>query len=188
MPSVPNTEAELRQEQNKIRRSAVAAFLLCAIVLGAASAFLPSIADFPPADLESRLTFWAVATLLLLVWVMGGVGMVSTGRRYSAEDIGGSAYSRPSPKIAVAAAFLQNTLEQFIVTAFVLLALIMLFGAPVMPFIAATVVLFGIGRITFLRGYPNGAGGRAFGMAVTAIPSLMAFLLSMGGLITRMLF
>lgn len=187
MPRVPTTQAELRQEQRKIVTSSALAFMLCAAVLGAAHVFLPRIVNFPAADLESRLTFWAAATLFLLVWVMAGVGMVSNGRFYSAEDNRGSAYSRPSEKIAVKAAFLQNTLEQFIVTTFVLLALIMLLGAPAMPFTAATVALFAIGRITFLRGYPKGAGGRAFGMAVTAIPALIALVLSIGALLIALL-
>lgn len=46
------------------------------------------------------------------------------------------------------------------------------------PFVAASVVLFGIGRVRFLRVYPKGAGGRAIGMSVTALPSAAAFLIS----------
>ena len=120
------------------------------------------------------------------MWVLIGVGMVARGRRHSADDIGGSAYSRPSPKIAVAAAFLQNTLEQFVIAAFSLSALLMLLGAPAMPFIAASVLLFGVGRISFLLGYPKGAGGRAFGMAVTLLPSLAAFVLAIAFMIARL--
>lgn len=185
MAKIPATEAELRQEQRKVYRNAAAGVVFCAVVLGAVQIFLPRIVQFPEADLESRLTFWAVAALFLLVWVMAGLGMVSTLRRYSAQDIQGSAYSPPSPKIAVPVAFLQNTLEQFVLTAFILLAFILLVGAPAMPFIAATVVLFAIGRITFLRGYPKGAGGRAFGFVVTGIPSLIAFAISLAVIISR---
>jgi hypothetical protein len=35
--------------------------------------------------------------------------------------------------------------------------------------------LFGLGRVTFLHGYPQGAGGRAFGVATTAIPTVGAY-------------
>lgn len=185
MPRIPASDAELCQEQRKVYRRSAAAFVFCAVVLAGAQLFLARIVEFPSADLESRLTFWAVATLFLLVWVMAGVGMVSTVRRYSAADIQGSAYSLPSPKIAIAVAFLQNTLEQFVVTAFILLALILLLGAPAMPFSAATVLLFGLGRISFLLGYPKGAGGRAFGMATTAIPGLIAFIVSLTIIIGR---
>lgn len=185
MPKIPATQAELRKEQKNIRRRGAAGLAVCAAVLVAAQLFLPRIVEFPGTDLESRLTFWAAATLFLLVWVMAGIGMVSTLRRYSAQDIQGSAYSAPGPKIAVPLAFLQNTLEQFVVTAFTSLALVFLLGAPAMPFIAATAVLFGIGRVTFLLGYPKGAGGRAFGMVLTATPGLIAFVISLAIIISR---
>ena len=185
MAIFPKSEAELRQEQRKIYIASGAAFLSCAAVLGAAHFLLPRIIEFPADGLESRLTFLAGANLLLVMWVLIGVGMVARGRRHSADDIGGSAYSRPSPKIAVAAAFLQNTLEQFVIAAFSLSALLMLLGAPAMPFIAASVLLFGVGRISFLLGYPKGAGGRAFGMAVTLLPSLAAFVLAIAFMIAR---
>jgi hypothetical protein len=185
MAANPMTETDLRQEQHRIYRSSAAAFLLCAAILGGAHIVLPRLVQLPGPDLEARLAFWAGANLFLVVWVMIGVGMVSHGRRHSAEDISGSAYSHPSPKIAVAVAFLQNTLEQFVLASFALFALMMLLGAAAMPFIAASVLLFGIGRTTFLLGYPKGAGGRAFGMAVTTIPTAVAFVLALGALVNR---
>ncbi|MDX0190390.1 hypothetical protein GOC18_24405 [Sinorhizobium meliloti] len=103
---------DLAEEQRKIHRGVAAAFLLCASVLISAYLFLPNVVEFPEPDLQSRLVFWACANLIAVMWVMIGVGMVSTGRKKSAADIRGSAYSPASPKIAVAVAFLQNTLEQ----------------------------------------------------------------------------
>lgn len=176
---------DLEQEQRKIRRGAASAFLVCAAVLGAAHMFLPRLVDLPGNDLEDRLSFWAGANLFVILWVMIGVGMVSTGRRRSAEDISGAAYSLPGPRIAVPVAFLQNTLEQSIVTMFTQLALILLLEATAMPLVAASVLLFGIGRATFLAGYPYGAGARSFGMAVTALPSMLAFVLATASLIVR---
>ncbi|MDX0190391.1 hypothetical protein GOC18_24410 [Sinorhizobium meliloti] len=55
-----------------------------------------------------------------------------------------------------------------------------------MPMIAASALLFTIGRITFLYGYPRGAGARSFGMAVTALPNLVAFGLASGMVAVRM--
>lgn len=181
----PESNAELLREQRKIYAASGAAFLLCIVLLGGAHAFLPDLVEFQGEALESRLSFLAGATLFLAVWVIVGIGMVARGRRRSAEDIGGSAYSRPSPRIAVASAFLQNTLEQSVVAAVAMFALLMLAGAAGMPFIAAWVVLFGIGRITFFLGYPKGAGGRAFGMALTMLPSIAAFLISIALLVAR---
>lgn len=185
MATKPMTETDLRREQRRIYRNSAAALLLCAAVLGGAHIILPRMVQLPGSDLETRLTFWAGANLFLGAWVMIGIGMVARGRRHSAEDIGGSAYSRPSPKIAVALAFLQNTFEQFVAASFALFALMMLLGAAAMPFIAASVLLFGVGRVAFFLGYPKGAGGRAFGMAVTAIPTAVAFVLALGSLLNR---
>ncbi len=55
------------------------------------------------------------------------------------------------------------------------LALATLDGDAPLGFITGAVVLFAVGRVTFLRGYPHGAPGRAFGMATTALPTLIAF-------------
>ncbi len=85
----------------------------------------------------------------------------------------------------MAAAFLQNTLEQSFVALFAQLALVLLLGRTALPLVAGSVVLFGIGRAAFLAGYPKGAGARSFGMALTALPSLFAFVLSIGVLIGR---
>lgn len=176
---------DLKQEQRRIYRGVAFAFLVCGIVLGAAHVGLPRLLQLAADDLEARLMFWASASLFVVVWVMVGVGMVSHGRRHAVEDIRGSAYAAPSPKIAVAAAFLQNTLEQSFVTLFVQLALVLLLGRTALPLVAGSVLLFGLGRVTFLAGYPKGAGARSFGMAVTALPSIVAFVLCAGVLIGR---
>jgi hypothetical protein len=46
-------------------------------------------------------------------------------------------------------------------------------------------MLFGIGRAAFLAGYPKGAGARSFGMALTALPSMFALVLSIAALVSR---
>ena len=176
---------DLKQEQQRVYRGAALAFVVCSAILGLAHMFLPRLVQFPGDDLASRLTFWAGASLFVVIWIMAGVGMVSRGRRHSVEDIRGSAYSPPSDRIAVPVAFLQNTLEQSVVAMFVQLALILLVGSDALPLVAGSVLLFGIGRATFLAGYPKGAGARSFGMAVTALPSLFAFALSIAAVIAR---
>ena len=72
-------------------------------------------------------------------------------------------------------AFLQNTLEQAFITSVATLALATVGGEAALAYIVATVVLFSLGRATFLRGYPHGAGSRAFGIATTALPALGAY-------------
>jgi hypothetical protein len=72
-------------------------------------------------------------------------------------------------------AFLQNTLEQAFIAALGLLALATVEGEAALAYVVATVVLFSLGRAAFLRGYPRGAGGRAFGIATTALPTVGAY-------------
>lgn len=178
MPTTPKSDVALRQEQQKIYLGSGAALVLCAIVLGGAHMLLPRLISPPAEDLRSQLIVLAGANLLLVAWVIMGVGAVARGRRHSAEDINGSAYAPPGPKIAVASAFLQNTLEQFVIASTSLSALLLFWGEHAIPFISASVLLFGLGRISFFLGYPKGAGARSFGMALTMLPSIVAFLLS----------
>ncbi|WP_454909528.1 MAPEG family protein [Variovorax gossypii] len=180
------TEDELRQKQRKVLRGSGAAAVVCAVMYGLAYLFLPRMLHFPD-DVDSALTFGAGASLFIVLWIMVGIGLVSRGRRLSAQDIRGSAYGQPSPRIAVYAAFLQNTLEQATVTTILLLAVLLLLRGQAMPFVGASVVLFAVGRVAFLRGYPGGAGARAFSMALTALPSVVAFVAALTAVITRIL-
>ncbi len=157
-----------------IRRQAALSFLVCFAVLGAAVWWLPRQIDFP-VDLAERLGFAARASLLIMLWVAIAVGIISRLRRFSAQDSPGSAYGPPSERLRVPLAFLQNTLEQATLAAFATMALATVEGEAPLAFIMGSVVLFAIGRITFLRGYPHGAPGRAFGMVTTGIPIIGGF-------------
>ncbi len=178
------TVYELRQEQRKVLKGSGAAAVVCAVMYGIAYLLLPRMLYFPD-DVDSVLTFGAGASLFIVLWIMVGIGLVSRGRRLSAHDIRGSAYGQPSPRIAVYAAFLQNTLEQATVTTILLLAVLVLLRGQAMPFVGASVVLFAVGRVAFLRGYTGGAGARAFGMALTALPSVVAFGAAVAAVIER---
>lgn len=165
---------DLPLERRRIRIRGALGFGLCALVLGLAVYWLPQWLSFP-VDRADRLVFALRADLFVLIWLLIGVGIVSTIRRYSAEDNAGSAFSPPSARLAVPAAFLQNTLEQAVITSFAFLALATVEGEAPLAYVLASVPLFALGRVTFLRGYPNGAGARAFGMVTTALPGLGAF-------------
>ena len=165
---------DLPKEQRAVVRQALLAFAVCGPTLVLASLGLPRIFTFPE-GLPERLAFALRADLVIALWVVLGVRMVAKVRFRSAEDNAGSAYSRPSPRLAVPRAFLQNTLEQAFVTTLAILALATVGGEAALAYIVATVVLFSLGRATFLRGYPHGAGGRAFGIATTALPAIGAY-------------
>lgn len=170
-PPIPK---DLAAEIARVRRQAALAFLFCAPVLGAAVWWLPQQFEFP-AEMGERLAFAARASLLIMVWVLFGVGIIARLRRKSARDTAGSAYGEPSERLRVPLAFLQNTLEQATLAAFAALTLATVGGEAALGFIVGMVVLFAIGRITFLRGYPDGSPGRAFGFVTTVLPIYGAF-------------
>lgn len=168
-------ELDLRAEQSKVVRNAVLAAFFCAAVLAGAYFGLPLVFAFPT-DLAGRLAFALQADLFILLWLAVAVRMVSRVRFVSAEDNRGAAYGPPSAKLAVKAAFLQNTLEQSVLAIGAHLVLATLIEGSALSLIVGAVVLFVIGRAAFLLSYPGGAGARAFGMVVTALPSIGALL------------
>ena len=172
--SIAGANVDIKAELKRIRQQGAFSFLVGAVILGWSVIWLPRLLAFP-VDLSERLAFALRADLFVLVWLLIGIGMVSTVRRRSAEDSRGAAYGPPSARLAVPAAFLQNTLEQVFATTLAFLALATVEGEAPLAFIVASLPIFALGRVTFLHGYPGGAGARAFGMVTTALPSLGAF-------------
>lgn len=182
-----NPPADLKQEQRRILRNSLLALIFCMLVLAGAHWLIPLFFRLPGDDLAGLLTFWSGCALLIVLWVFVGFAMVSRGRRHSREDIRGSAFAPPSPRIAIHVAFLQNTLEQALMAVIVQIAVLLLAGAVMVPLVAGQVLLFAIGRTAFLSGYPKGAGARAFGLAVTALPTLAGFVVALWALVVAMI-
>ncbi|KAB2919848.1 MAG: MAPEG family protein [Hyphomicrobiaceae bacterium] len=170
-PPIPK---DLAAEMARVRRQAALSFLFCAPVLAMTVWWLPQQFEFP-AEVGERLAFAARANLLIMFWVLIGVGTIARLRRKSAHDTAGSAYGPPSERLRVPLAFLQNTLEHAVLAAFAALALATVEGEAPLAFIVGMVALFAIGRITFWRGYPRGSPGRAFGVVTTALPIMGSF-------------
>jgi len=162
----------------------MAALIVCTAGLTLGYAILPRWFHLP-IDLPARLAFALRADLFVLLWAVLGIVLVALGRGRSAADIGGAASSPPSPAIAVRVAFLQNTLEQAVIAAGAHLALATLLEGAPLALILAAVALFGLGRLAFLVGYSGGAGGRAFGMALTFLPTGAGYALAIGLLLAR---
>ena len=173
---------DLRAEQRAVVRNGVLAMLFSAAVLVAGYLLLPKLFSFPD-DFEGALKLTLQADLFVTLWVVFAVRQVARIRFRSPDDIAGPAFTRPSPRIAVAAAFLQNTLEQAVIAVAAHLALATLLTGAALAFIPTAVLLFAVGRLTFLIGYPKGAGARAFGMVVTTVPTIAAFTLAIALLI-----
>lgn len=168
--------SELKVEQRKIIRKAIFAGLFCFGVLLTGRYLLPLFYIFPT-DLAERIAFAIKADLFILLWVVIAIRMVSRVRFISPVDNRGAAYSLPSAKIAVPAAFLQNTLEQATIALGSHLAFAVFMSGANLALLPSAVILFSVGRLTFLYGYPKGAGARAFGMVVTALPTMLGYLL-----------
>lgn len=182
---IPPEEVDMAEEERGIRRGTAIAFLATLAGFAAAFLLLPEVRDLPTA-LAERFAFaalcWAVPGFVLLVAII----MVSSTRRFSAADIGGQAARPPSDKLAVKAAFLQNTLEQTVLAGGFYFALAASASGPWLALLPVAAAFFVVGRILFFAGYRRGAKGRALGMALTMQPSvfgypIVAYLVLFGG-------
>ncbi len=182
----PPIPTDLKAEQRRIVIQAVLSALVCVAVLLGSYTYLPTVFAFPT-DLAERLGFAMQVNVFVLLWVLLGVRLVARGRFRSLADIRGSAFGPPSPAIAVRVAFLQNTLEQAALAVGAYLALATLLSGPALSLIVGMALLFAIGRITFLRGYPQGAHGRAFGIVMTVLPTLFGYILAVGLIVANLL-
>lgn len=168
-------EVDLEREEAAIRRAGTVSMLVCGLSFAVGYFGLAAVFEFP-VELAGRIGFGLVSSLFVMVWVLIGVGMVSTGRRMSEEDIGGSAAGPPSEKLAIKAAFLQNSLEQAVLAVSAIMAWVVLVEGAWLTLVPVSVVLFGVGRVLFYRGYPKGASGRALGMTLTMMPAILGYL------------
>ena len=177
--------ADLQSERRKIRIAAFWSFVLTAHSLVFGYILLPGYIDLPE-QMLGRLVFVLRVDVFVLLWVLFGVGLVSRARRHSAADINAALTGPPSPRIAVQAAFLQNTLEQAILAIGAHLALATLLQREAMSLIVVAVALFAVGRVAFLWGYRGGAGDRAFGMVTTTLPTLLGYVVAVALICARL--
>lgn len=168
-------------DQWGIVRGSILALALAGVILAAAYFRAPAHLFGLNEDMQfgERMTFVLKLDLLLFLWLAGCARAVSSGRFGSPADIRGSAFSTPSPAIAIRAAVLQNSLEQIVLffpATLILAALMQGFELVLAPFLVG---LFLLGRVTFAIGYAKGASGRAFGMALTAAPIIVSYALAL---------
>lgn len=172
---------KFNSDQWGIVRGSVLALALAGAILAAAYFWMPPHLFGLNEEMEfgDRMTFMLKADLVLFLWLAGCVRAVSNGRFYSPADIRGSAFGAPSTAIAVRAAVLQNSLEQTVLLfpATLILAALMRGSELVLaPFLVG---LFLLGRVIFATGYAKGASGRALGMALTAAPIIVSYILAL---------
>jgi hypothetical protein len=166
---------DLQSEQREIKKQSAQALMLCAAVATGCVLFLPKLVTFP-SEIGARLAFGIQTSSIHFAVVLIAVRLVSSGRYRSAVDIGGAAKAPPSPALAIKAAFLQNTLEQAFLGVGAHLLLASVASGRWLGLLVASPTLFAIGRLSFYRCYSDGAGARAFGMAITALATLICYL------------
>ena len=127
-----------------------------------------------------RIAFALKADLPLFIWLAWCVRAVSKTRFWSSVDRKGSAYGKPSSAIVVPLAILQNSLEQTVLALGAHLVLATVLRGPELLIIPLLVALYLVGRVAFLLKYSEGAAGRSFGMALTAAPTVAAYLAAAG--------
>ncbi|MCE8001618.1 hypothetical protein [Billgrantia ethanolica] len=170
----PPDQIDMQRAEHKIRSAGALGFVLFGMAVGAAYWLLPVFIAFP-VELGERLAFAARAGAVVLFCVLVGVGLVSTTRRFSPEDIGGSAAGPPSERLAIYVAFLQNTLEQAVLAVGFYVAYASLVAGAWLSLIPVSVAFFIVGRVLFLRGYRQGVEGRALGMVLTMTPAIVGY-------------
>ena len=135
----------------------------------------PMFEDYAPAfgDPASRLAFALVWLLLPALTLL--VGIIAAGRRGFYRDAIDGMRTPANWGLELNLRYNQGTLEQLVLAAIawsglaVQLPLAQLYLIPMMG------VLFVAGRITFLIGYAIYPIARAYGMTLTALPTILAY-------------
>ena len=171
---IPPDQVDMQRAERKIRISGTLGLVLFALAAGAGYLLLPLFINFPDL-LAERLALAARASAVVLFCLLVAVGMVSSTRRVSPQDIGGAAAGPPSERLTIYAAFLQNTLEQAVLAIGFYFAFASLVVGAWLALIPVCVVFFVVGRVLFLHGYRHGAEGRALGMVLTMMPVVVGY-------------
>ena len=176
----PPEEIDMVAAERAIRRDTTLAMIIALTGFLAAYWIVPQMIMRIPTVTSDRLAFaatcWAVPCFVLLI----AITMVSTARRFSPADIGGQAARPPSDRLAIKAAFLQNTLEQTVLAGGFYFALAAVAGGPWLALLPVAALLFIVGRVLFYRGYDRGVEGRSLGMTLTMMPSVLGYPLVAG--------
>ena len=163
---------EFRRKQLLVVAQSVAAALVVAIVGCHATSLCA--ASVPAADdIATRLALAARWLLAPGCTLLAGV-QVAAGRGFSPDAIDGT----PTPKshlLEITLRYNRNTVEQMLLAAIAWLGLALAVPHAALALIPAMAGLFVAGRLLFWIGYLVLPIARAFGMVLTALPTLAAF-------------
>jgi hypothetical protein len=126
-----------------------------------------------PADATAgRLAFAARWLLVPGLTLLAGVALVS-GRRFFMDAIDGTR-TPLSRSLEINLRYNVNTLEQTVLAAIAWTGLSLALPRARLYLIPAMALLFAVGRAAFLIGYLIDPMGRAFGMVLTGLPTMIA--------------
>lgn len=159
----------------KVGRGFCMAMLGIAAGLAAFAFALPSFGGLVPAgnDAASRLAFgvhWLFPPAFMLL-----AGVVAAARRGIYADAIDGTRTPANHGLEINLRYNLNTLEQLVVAAVAWMQLSVMLPLEQLAVIPLLATLFCVGRITFWIGYLINPTGRAFGMALTAAPTLAAY-------------
>ena len=127
----------------------------------------------PPDDTAARLAYaahWLIAPGLTLL-----AGVVAAGRRGFISVAIDGARTPEHYGLEINLRYNQNTLEQTVLAAIAWIGLALALPRGRLVVIPALAALFVLGRLTFWIGYRINPLGRAFGMVLTILPTLVAY-------------
>ncbi len=167
--SMPQSTLTFRQKQMRGVVGALCAAIAAALVLINASRLFPR--EWLPADEAAARLLFALKWLLvpgicLLVGVHG-----AARRGFFADAIDGTR-TPASHSLEINLRYNQITLEQLVLAAIGWTGLAIAAPVTQLMLIPAMATLFGIGRVAFWVGYLITPIDRAFGMVLTALPTL----------------
>jgi len=151
--------------------------LFAFVVIGLWLTFVPDFFTNPdvnaaPIDRIGLGLRWAMILQLPLIV---GILTVSQQRFWSGEHADGSAPDIGSP-MEINRRYLTNTLEQTVLATIGMLALSITVPLDYLNFVPALAILFVLGRICFWVGYHVNPYTRAFGLALTFIPTIGVYI------------
>jgi hypothetical protein len=137
--------------------------------VGRLSGFVPLPAD----DAASRLAFAARWLLIPGLTLLAGI-IAAAQQRFYTDAIDGTRVPR-SYSHEIVLRYNTNTVEQSLLVVILWPALAALLPRDQLMLVPAAAILFGVGRLTFWLGYMIHPLARAFGMALTAAPTVAGY-------------
>jgi hypothetical protein len=124
-------------------------------------------------DAQSRLGY--ALTWLLLPGLTLLIGIIGAARRGFYRDAIDGTRTPANAALEINLRYNQNTVEQVLLAAIAWGGLALRLPHDMLYVIPAMAVLFFVGRIAFFIGYLVYPMARAFGMVLTAVPTLLAY-------------